>query len=298
MPAFDIFKIGTGEALIEDDIGCERSPAQSAFQQVVTQYRVFGNPAVDAAMERGDIINALADKNADAEQILIHVGNRAAIYVYRCIAGKKTGEKCPADTLRRHFDPGLKNRIAGDDLARDRIKPCNIFRMCQRASQLSDRSGGQDGVGVGGNDEPYPGKCLAVSFMNGEGLIIIFDKQPVELLQLPSFSLPGHPAALAPVIVARAKQEMKRTGLFLAMPTVQRTEMPEELGGNFLVGWHMLSGRIGKVGKQGNLKMGVDIGQPVGLALLNQVGYLFSLSNQGRDDDDRPAIGRQAFGEI
>ena len=156
VPALDIFQIGAGEALVEDDIGCQRGAAKRSFQQVVTQYRVFGDPSVDAAMECGNIIDALADENTDPKQVLIHIGNRAAVYIYRGIAGKKAGEKCPADTLRRHFDPWLKDRIAGDDITGDRIEAGDIVGMCQCTREFPDRSGRQHGVGVDRDDKSNP----------------------------------------------------------------------------------------------------------------------------------------------
>jgi hypothetical protein len=75
MPAARILDIAGGKTLIEDDVGGQRSAPVKPLEQVMADQRVLGNAALDAALERRDLIDALADEDPRTEQVLVDVGN-------------------------------------------------------------------------------------------------------------------------------------------------------------------------------------------------------------------------------
>ena len=63
-----------------------------AFEKVVAREGVLWHAAVEAAAKRLDVIGALADIDAGPEQVLIHIGDGAAIDVDGGIAGEPSSE--------------------------------------------------------------------------------------------------------------------------------------------------------------------------------------------------------------
>ena len=75
------------------DIAGQRGAREDAFEQVVTQQRVFLGLAGHRLFKRIEIVNSLAGVRALVKQVLIHIGNRGRVWVDAAGAGENSLEK-------------------------------------------------------------------------------------------------------------------------------------------------------------------------------------------------------------
>ena len=81
-----------GKRLVQHDVGREGCATVDAFEQVVARESVLRHAAVEAAAKRLDVVGTLADIDAGPEQVLIHVGDGAAVDVDGGVAGEPPSE--------------------------------------------------------------------------------------------------------------------------------------------------------------------------------------------------------------
>jgi hypothetical protein len=77
----------------------------------MAQQIVFRDPALQAAREGGDIVDALADIIPAADQVLIDIAHRARIDVDGRVAAKEA-RKGAVTAMRSNFHARLQHRIA------------------------------------------------------------------------------------------------------------------------------------------------------------------------------------------
>ena len=63
------------------DVGDERRPRQSAFEQIVTEDGLGGKAVPHGGAKCPDIVNRLAMKSSFAKQVLMRVGDRFAVRI-------------------------------------------------------------------------------------------------------------------------------------------------------------------------------------------------------------------------
>lgn len=111
MGAADIGEIVSRKVLIEDDVANQRRAPVQALEQIVADECVLRHTPLQVMMEGRDIIGPLANEYPFAEQILIDVGDRAAIDVNCRVAGIEAGEQRADPRARRDLHPRLDKRI-------------------------------------------------------------------------------------------------------------------------------------------------------------------------------------------
>ena len=84
--ALGIGRVGGRVVFEQDEIGGERRAAVNPLEQIVTDERVLGRTLLDALHEGVDVVDALADVDSGAEQILIHLGARVRVDVEADVA--------------------------------------------------------------------------------------------------------------------------------------------------------------------------------------------------------------------
>ena len=105
--------------LVDDlDVGHQTRPRKDAFQEVVTEKRVLGDPAGERGLEEIDIVDPLSAVRAFAKQVLVNVRDRAGVGIHAARTREDTLEQrsFSADRQRRR-DPRLQDCIALDDAA-------------------------------------------------------------------------------------------------------------------------------------------------------------------------------------
>ena len=78
----------------------------------MTEHPVLGDLSVDAGRERVEIVEALANEDALAEQVLIDVGHRPRVDVERSVAGEH-----PREAGRRRIGRNLGSRLRNPFMA-------------------------------------------------------------------------------------------------------------------------------------------------------------------------------------
>ena len=74
-------QVVAGKIVDDFEVGAERDARKQPFEQVVAQQRVVRHAAVERALERVDVVDALADVAAFAEEVLIHVRHGGRVRV-------------------------------------------------------------------------------------------------------------------------------------------------------------------------------------------------------------------------
>ncbi len=73
MASTDVGGIAAGVFLVKCDIAQEAAAREAALEQIVTEDAIFGQSVREDTLERIDIVDALADKRAFAEEILVDI---------------------------------------------------------------------------------------------------------------------------------------------------------------------------------------------------------------------------------
>ena len=131
-----------GRELLEElEIGDESRPRKDAFEEVMAEQRVLGDPAGQRGGEGVDVIDALAGVGALAEQILVDVGDCARVRIDAGRAGEQP-LKQRSFAIRWHGrgDARLQDRVAIHDPARPSVEHRPIERMRQEADETGGGS--------------------------------------------------------------------------------------------------------------------------------------------------------------
>ena len=208
--------------IVDDlDIGAQRHARKQAFKQVVAQQRVVGHAAVERALERVDVVNALADVTAFAKEILIHVRHRRRVRVEADVPGEHLGKRRRRSADRIDRDARLQNAVAFGDAARLRIEARAIQRMGQRAHQLASRVQRQIGVRIERDHVPHGLQLARLADDDVERRVGGASQHPIELVQLPALPLPSHPPPLRRIPDAAPMQQVEASR---SVPSVQRPQ--------------------------------------------------------------------------
>src|SRR5450830_628117 len=129
VPAAGVLDIAGREVLIEDDVARQRSASVYSFEEIVADQGVLGHSPLEALVEGGDFVDPLADIDSFAEEILIDVGNGAAVDVDCRISGVEPSEERAGSAFWGDLDPRLHDRVASADSTRCLIEVA-LLRGC------------------------------------------------------------------------------------------------------------------------------------------------------------------------
>ena len=223
-----------------------------------------------AALEGVHIIDALADVNPFAEQILVRVRHRARVQIQADIAGKDARKAGAVDAGRRDLDPGLQQRITGDDGATARIELGAIERMRERGDQPVRGFARHDRIGIQRDDVLDLTQHFQIARLHAEGSFCAAAQQQIELVQFAAFALPAHPALFARIPFGIAMEEIKWPGRFAVVFLVERTDAGAGLLDQRVTLRLGLSRRVGQIGEQRKVQMRILVAQKVQFHLLEQ----------------------------
>ena len=82
-----------------------------ALEQIVAEQSVLRNTAFKAALERGDLVDALSDEDTGAKEVLVDVRYGARIDVDRRISAIETGEQRLTGRVWRQLDARLDDGV-------------------------------------------------------------------------------------------------------------------------------------------------------------------------------------------
>ena len=81
MPAAHVRAVAGRIFLVQLHIAQQPRPRVAPFQKIVAEDPVLGETPVERLLERIDLIDALADERAFAEQVLVNIGDGAGIRI-------------------------------------------------------------------------------------------------------------------------------------------------------------------------------------------------------------------------
>ena len=207
--AADVAEIGRGHVLVDLHAAQQRGTRVGALQQVVAEDEVFGEAPVEGLSEGVDVVDALADERALAEEILIDVRDLLRIRIESRLAAGEAGVEAAVGGAQAHAHPGLEDRVAFDDASLAGIEPRTVERVRERADHARRRAARQIRVRVQRDDEANRPRRRHGADDRRERRRRAAAQEGVELLQLAPLALVAHPAALHGVPHARAVQQMK-----------------------------------------------------------------------------------------
>ncbi len=208
-------------ALEEDDVGRERGSPVDALEEVVADERVLGHAVLHAPHEGIDLVDALADVDAGAEQVLVQLGARVGVDVEADVAREQAREDRRPGARRRRLDARLHDGVAGDDAAGARLEDRPVEGVREQAHQAVGAPHRQLGVAVEGDHEAGLLQALGVADVHRVAGLGVSAEQAVELLQLAPLALPAHVTLLGRVPPRRPVEEVKGAPAGLPVPGVE-----------------------------------------------------------------------------
>ncbi len=282
--------------LEDDDVGGEGGPSVDAFEKVVAGQGVLGDPPFEAAHERVDFVDTLSDVRPGTERVLIHVRGCAGIDVERRIAAPDPAEKRRGTIDRRGFDPGLGDGVSRGNPPASRVEPCGMERMSGKPDELAHRTERELGVGVERNDEANASQARSIAKVVLVARRRVAPQEAIELLELASFALPSHEAALSRAPSGFAVQDVKGS---LRRRLVFRVELADDfLGVRQNICVVRQDGRVSGIAQQHECKGRIRTGQIVKLELSEQAVEVLATRDESGYHDHGAAIRRHPLGEI
>ena len=270
----------------------------AALQQIVAEHGFLRQAAVQHGMHCLDMQQSLAAEAAGAKQVLVDVGDAAAVGVDAALAGKQpvVGRVLRRVGQRRH-DPRLQNAVAADDAAQGRIDLWCIQRVGRYGHQFAQCAGRQAGIAVQRDHITdtvrQPRRCC----QRHEALHAAGGKQAQQLLQLAALALPAQPALLGFAPAARPVDQQEawwRTSSYWIV-CIERRQLGQRILYQARIAGQRVTRRVDPVCQQCELRFIFAVGQPVKFKLPNQFPAGRRGAQQRGNDDQNPVFRRNAI---
>ena len=276
------------------DIAQQSGTRKQALEQIVTEHRRFRHTALERGLERIEVVDSLAGVTALAEQILIHVRDRAGVRVHSGVAREDAlKHRSLALVWKRDGHPRLQHGVALNHPFVAWIEARTVQRMAQGTDQFLCHTARQARVRVEGDDETNTAWNLErFRFNRNKTGVSRAAQQSIEFVQLAAFAFPTHPTpfALAPFAVAVIQQKPRATAGSFAVTVIQLLDAVA--GGSQREGifGHRLKGRIGEIGQQGKMQMAFAVGEVTHLEPFDFFAHTLFITEQGRHHDHRSQV--------
>ena len=89
MAAINVRQIVGGPIFVKRHVAEQTRAGIASFKQIVTQDEIVGQSLIKAASECFNLVDALADERTFPEHILVHIGDRARIWIDAGLAAKQ-----------------------------------------------------------------------------------------------------------------------------------------------------------------------------------------------------------------
>ena len=151
MPAAHIRAVARWVFLVQLHVAQQPGAGVAAFQQIVAEDPVVGKTPAQRPFEGINIVDALADERAFAEQVLVNIGNGARVRIDAELAGAHARIPRPARAGQAYRHPWLKNAVPRHDSLLAFVVARTIEWVRHGAYKLPGRIARQLGVGVQGD---------------------------------------------------------------------------------------------------------------------------------------------------
>src|SRR6185437_6580058 len=120
-----------GGKLVDDlDVGRQPRPRENAFEEIVTEKRIFGDPTRERRFEEIDIVDPLSAVRAFTKQVLVYVRDRAGVRIHAARTREDSlKQRSLTANRQRRSDPRLQDCIALNDATGFWIERRSVERM-------------------------------------------------------------------------------------------------------------------------------------------------------------------------
>ncbi len=224
-----MFPTGVGEVagrivVVDQDVGRERRAGEAAFDQVVRQQRVLGEPALSGVLKGVDVVDPLPGEAPLAVEVLVHVRHRGGVRIDARVTRLDRREARPVRARQRDPHPRLQDAVAGDDPAQHGVVDRAVERMGQRTHQERGGVRREHRVGVEGDDVAHPADRVHVAHHRAESAGGAAPEKVVEVGQLAALPLPPHPDALPRVPAPGPVEQVERVLGAAAVALIERAD--------------------------------------------------------------------------
>ena len=287
--------------LIQMHVAQQAGTHITAFQQVVAENAILGKAIVQPPLERVHLIDALADKRAFTEHVLVDVRDGTGIRVDARLAAVQARVARAVCACQAHADARLENAVTLAHALQFFVVAGTIQRMrhgshqfaCNVARELRVRVQGDDVLDVQKAGciaydarEPFAGRIVGVAAQQG-----------IQVGQLAALAFVAHPDTRLRIPAARTVKE-KKQARSPAIFFVQRLDAClRQLQQRPILCQHFFV-RIAKIGQQAEIQIAVPIRQKAHFQRLDQVVDVLGIGEHRRYDDQRPRLRGNPCGEI
>ena len=157
VPAAHVRAVARRILLVQLHVAQQAGARIAAFQQIVAEDAVLGKAPSERALERIDVVDALADERAFAEQILVHVGNGARVRIDAGLARRTAARSASVGSCATRGEMlTAMTRLRA-------IAVLAIQRVRHRADELARRIARQLRVGVERDHVPHVSQHLRLA---------------------------------------------------------------------------------------------------------------------------------------
>ena len=199
-------RICRGQIFIENKIAGKCCPPVQTLEQIMAENVIFRNAPCHYAMQCGDIVNTLADKDPGTKEVLIDVRHCPTVDINCGIAAIKMREMCVVAELWQNFDARLQDRMACNDPTAVGVGLSPVQRMRHDPDQAVCHTGRHLRVRIQCYRETRAAQDICWPGRDGKGVCVLAQHQPVEFFKLSALALPCHPAVFGDVEIAPAVQ--------------------------------------------------------------------------------------------
>ena len=291
-----------GKFLKEIHIGRQPGARERTLEEIVAEESVLRNLPLEGRLEGIEVVDPLSRVRPLPEEILIHIGDRGRVGIHTSGARDDPLVRRASRACRQgRREAGLQDREPLDDTFLAGIETRPIQRVRHRPDQAAGGSPGQPGVGIQCDDVAYAlrDRGLPTVDWNERG-VPGAAKKPVQLMELPAFSLPPDPLALLLVPETPTMQQKE------SLPAAGRTPVPRveardavgQRGQEILVTGHPLIGRVRPIRKEAKVEMASGIREIVDLEPLERPLDVGLTREQRGHDDQGPKLRGHALGQL
>ena len=259
---------------------------------------ILGKAGIERPLEGVDVVDALADERALAEQVLVDVRDGARVRVDPGLAPEELRVARTLCSGQARAHARLQDAVAAGDTTLGFVVARTIERVRHRPDELPRGFPRQLGVGVERDDVLDVGQCGDVAYDEREAVAAPAAQQRVEIRKLAALALVTHPDLFRRVPAARAMEQEESISRARCVPRVQLFDSIARTPQKRLILAQRFLRRIGKVRQQAEMQVVITIAEKPDFERFEQLVDPVFGSQKRRDHDEAAERRRKPIREI
>ncbi|EGF32457.1 hypothetical protein IMCC9480_2462 [Oxalobacteraceae bacterium IMCC9480] len=270
----------------------------AAFEQVVAENLVIGQPAVERLFKGVDIVDALADERAFVEQILIDIRHGARVRIDAGHAGAEFFVQRGVGAGQAGGHARLQDAVALGDPLQARIVAGAVQRMRQRGDELARGIARQQRVGIERDHVAHLLQRRGVADDARKRGSAAAAQEMVQVAQFAALAFESHPDLLVRIPAPRPVQQQERTAGLIGVFAVECGDGIGGVGHQCVIAGQGFGRRVGQIGQQATAQVRIAIGQVAHFERFAQTVDIGDRIQHRRHHHQRVGVGRNARRKI